>query len=519
MYLNADLAANKWSFEIPPDPIGDSLISGTVSADLVVVGAGFSGLCTALSAAEEGLDTVIVTASSKPVGRGGSVFAVYSKVMQRLGYPRFDPTNFFLQEFASNSYNIDQRKWYSFYNNSEESMNWLIDMLEADGVRIDLENGNEGDMHNPATQPVGTHSFLSDNVTFAGLGITLALKALEKNFFARGGRVAYRNVAKQLVKDKADGRVTGVIAMDADGGYIKYSAKKAVVLATGDFSANRDMMAKYCPAYAQYFTSSNTDYDVAFHEKGLYRGEGHLMALWAGAAWQRTFPNAPLIQGSRVCSNMPYGGHRGLRLNMNGERFMNEDANAPYSALAVLREPGRTAFAIWGANYAYDIGWHAHGTTRGSAETPPESVIATWDSEVEKGNYVKAQTLAEVVDLLGLPRAGTLLEIERYNEMCRNGADTDFYKSAKYLQEIREAPFYGGSIGQYRFFSVLGGPRTNHNMQICDENDKPLGGLYAAGTLIGDMYANCYNFRIAGHNYGVCLTLGYLTGKYIAKNE
>ena len=518
-YMNADIASKKWSFEIPPDPIDDVLISNTVVADLVVVGEGMSGLCTALSAAEAGLDTVIVTASSKPVGRGGSVFAVYSKVMQRLGYPKFDPTDFFLHEFASNSYNVDQRKWYSFYNNSEESMNWLIDMLEADGLRIVLENGNTDDPHSPTTQPIGTHGFTDGSITFAGLGITFALKTLEKNFLARGGKVAYRNVAKQLVKDSATGRITGVIAVTEDGGYVKYSAKKAVVLATGDFSANRDMMAKYCPAYAQYFTSANTNYDVAFHEKGLYRGEGHLMALWAGAAWQRTFPNAPLIQGSRVCSNMPYGAHRGLRLNRNGERFMNEDANAPYSAFAILREPGQTAYAIWGTNYAYDIGWHAHGSTRGSAATPPDSVIQKWESEVEKGNYVKGSTLAEVVDMLGLPHEKTLHEIERYNEICRNGADTDFYKKAKYLQEIKDAPFYGGSMGQYRFFSVLGGPRTNINMQICDENDKPLGGLYAAGTMIGDMYANCYNFRIAGHNYGVCLTFGYMTGKYIAENE
>ena len=518
-YLNADLSAQKWSFEIPPEPISDSQISITVQADLVVVGEGLSGLCTALSAVEQSLDTIIVTASSKPVGRGGSVFAVYSKVMQRLGYPKLDPTDFFLEEFAANSYNIDQRKWYSFYNNSEDSMNWLLDMLDADGVRVVLENGNEDDEHSPTMQPVGTHAFLSENITFAGSGISLALETLEKNYLQRGGKVAYLNVAKQLVKDSETGRITGVIAKGADGKYIKYSAKKAVVLATGDFSANRDMMAKYCPAYARYFTSGNTDYDVAFHEKGLYRGEGHLMALWAGAAWQRTFPNAPLIQGSRVCANMPYGAHRGLRLNKNGERFMNEDANAPYSALAILREPGQTAYAIWGANYACDIGWHAHGSTRGSADTPPENVIKLWDSEVEKGNFVKGRTPREVVEALSLPLDRALYEIERYNNFCRNGADEDFYKKVKYLQEIKDAPFYGGSIGQYRFFSVLGGPRTNHNMQICDENDKPLGGLYAAGTLIGDMFANCYNFRIAGHNYGVCLTFGYMTGKYIAENE
>jgi succinate dehydrogenase/fumarate reductase flavoprotein subunit len=303
------------------------------------------------------------------------------------------------------------------------------------------------------------------------------------------------------------------------GKYIRYIAKKAVVLATGDFSANSEMMAKYCPAYARYFTNNRVNYDAGFVEKGLFKGDGHLMALWAGAAWQRTFPNAPLIQGSRLCSNMPYGGHRGLRINKNGERFMNEDCNAPYTALSVLREPDQTAYAIWGTNYAYDIDWHAHGSIRGSEKMPPEDVVAKWEKEVSNGSAVKGKTIAEVIDRLGLPRDRTLVAIERYNELCRAGNDGDFHKKAKYLQEIKDGPFYGGSISQYRFFSVLGGPRTNQHMQICDENDMPIKGLYAAGSMIGDMYANCYNFRITGHNYGCCLTFGYLTGKHIARYE
>ena len=517
--MDAGRAAGKWGFEIPPEPIQGDLIAETVYADLVVVGEGMSGLCTALSAAEEGVDTIIVTASSRPVGRGGSVFASNSKVMRRLGYPGLDPSNIYLQEFAAGSYNVDQRKWYSFYNNSGTAMDWLIDMLEPAGINVVLENGNVDEPHSPTYQPIGTHAFLGKSVSFAGAGINLALETLEKNYLARGGRVAYRTVAKQLEKDAKTGRVSAVIALGKDGRYIRYAAKKAVVLATGDFSANRDMMAKYCPAYAKHFTSGNTDYDVGILEKGLFKGEGHLMAIWSGAAWQRTYPNAPLIQGSRACSNMPYGAHRGLRLNINGERFMNEDANAPYTAIAVLREPRQIAFAIWGTNYAYDIDWHAHGSIRGGVATPPDEVIKQWEVEVEKGNFVKADTLAGVVSGLDLPQDRALYEIERYNGFCRGGADTDFYKKAKYLQEIRQAPFYGGSIGQLRFFSVLGGPRTNLNMQICDGNDKPIGGLYAAGSMIGDMFANCYNFRFAGYNYGVCLTFGYLTGKFIANNE
>ena len=519
-YLNAERASAKWTFEIPPEPIIDSQISKTIETELVVVGEGMSGLCTALSAREAGCDAVIVTASSKPVGRGGSIFAAYSKVMKRQGYERVPIEDFFPQEFAACSYNVDQRKWYRFYNNSEEAINWLIDMVEADGVRVSLENGNTDDAASFTFQPCGTHAFFDKDATFAGIGITFVLNSLEKNYMAKGGKIDYKTKACQLIcADGSTGRIKGIIAQRESGEYVKYIASKAVVLATGDFSANSEMMAKYCPSYAKYFTTSKIDYDAGFVTKGIFGGDGQRMALWAGAAWQRTFPNAPLIQGSRVSSTMPYGAHRGLKVNNRGERFMNEDANAPYAAQAILREPDAEAYAVWGTNYAYDTEWYAHGTTRGAAPTPPAQVIQRWEADVERGQMVKGNTIAEVVEKLGLPSNETLASIDRYNEHCRNGMDIDFHKKPKYLQEIKTAPFYGSHVDQFFFFSVFGGPRTNAMMQICDENDIPLGGLYAAGTMIGDMFANCYNFRIAGHNYGCCLTFGYLTGKYIAENE
>ena len=104
-YMTAELAGRKWAFEIPPAPIPDSEIVETITADIIIVGEGMSGLCCALAAREAGADALIVTASGHPVGRGGSVCAAYSKVMAEMGYPRMEAEDFFLQEFASSSYN------------------------------------------------------------------------------------------------------------------------------------------------------------------------------------------------------------------------------------------------------------------------------------------------------------------------------------------------------------------------------------------------------------------------------
>ena len=99
------------SFEIPPPPVPEEQITGTLSADVVVVGEGLAGLCAALSARQAGAETRIVTASARPVARGGSVFASYSRIMAAHGLPRPDLDGFFLEEFAANRTAICSSTW------------------------------------------------------------------------------------------------------------------------------------------------------------------------------------------------------------------------------------------------------------------------------------------------------------------------------------------------------------------------------------------------------------------------
>ena len=105
-----------------------------------------SGMCTAASCAENGLKVVLISASSGPVSRGGSNNGVYSKVMESMGIERMDPTWFYRMQYAANGGNFRPSLWYKFYNNSEEAINWIIDIAANAGIKTALQ-GRRPDVH------------------------------------------------------------------------------------------------------------------------------------------------------------------------------------------------------------------------------------------------------------------------------------------------------------------------------------------------------------------------------------
>lgn len=521
--LNAELAAQKWSFEIPPAPIPDSQIANTVTTEIVVVGAGLAGLYAAAAAVENGAKVVLISAGKAPTYRGGSNHAANSKYMQAQGVAPYDVNTFFRRELSAAGYNVDQAKWWKFYNNSEEAMNWLIDKMEAAGYQTILEVHNSAipaDFSDPMAQPAGSHSWVSKDMQTAGMGAEFQAKVMEASAKASGVEIHYQTIAKQLVRDNNNtGRVSAVIAQGTDGTYTKYAGSKAIILATGDFSTDKEMMAKYCPmALPTLNDTGDQGYDNDFKEGGLMPGDGQKMGLWVGAAWQKTVPNAPMLGGGAGPGNKAYGTHTGLIVNKNGVRYGNEDRSFSFAALDALHQPGQTVYAIWGDNYADAAApWHAFGQINGDPPIPPATIRQQWLDAVTAGTYVTGNTVDEVIQKLGLPADVTKATVDRYNTLAAAGVDDDFHKSKEALIPITGAPFYGAA-GGVSFLTVCGGLRTNINMQVCDANDEPIPGLYNVGTMVGDYFANHYTFRVEGNNLGaVCLTFGYLTGRDIAK--
>lgn len=520
--MTLELCERKWSFEVPPAPISESEITSVKEAEVIVVGAGTAGLCTALSAAEAGAKVILFSMSAGPVARGGSNFAFDSKYRRELGLAPTTAEPFLREEIKANYFDIDIDKWYKWYNHSEETMNWLIDIMAESEYELYCEQGNRGmSEDDPAYCPSGTHAWISADMRRVGDGQPFVVQTLAAKCASLGMEIDYEVTAEQLVKD--GDRVVAVIAKDAGGSYVKYVGTKAVVLATGDFSTDREMVKKYAPQAYGCVTNfeSELDPNVGKVYGGLYKGQGQKMGLWAGAAWQKTYPNAAMMGCFGGASNMPYNVPSGFLCNARGKRFVNEVLTAGFMSKLITHQPGHVYYQIWDAGYAVNgAPWYQGKTYYGQEVPSPEDVLSSWDDSVEIGAFFKADTLEELVSLMGLPAEETLAEINKYNGFCESGQDTDFYKNAKLLIPIQSGPFYGMKMDSVRILSVMGGLRTDINCRVCDASDEPIPGLYNVGTMVGDCYAGCYNFQIAGHNYGMnCVCFGYLAGKFIAENE
>ena len=519
----------KWSFEVPDAPIADEQISGRQSAQIVVVGAGFSGIVTAVAAAEEGADVLVVSASDSIVVRGGSMNARGSRLIDAMRDElKFaDDREFFREQLACAGYNCDQAKWWKFAKNSEESMNWLMDKMEAEGFTTVLERGYDlGGDEFFSTYP-GSHSWVIDDSGRAGKGSQMnVMEVMFHTAQELGVRFEFGQRCVQLVRggkpNGTEGRVGGVVALGPDGEYTLFEGTKAVVMATGDFSANHDMMAKYCPEFLCLLNPEQDEYDynVGFNFGGIMPGDGQKMGLWIGAAWQKTVPNPPMTfaVGTAGPFNQPYAGHRGLLVNKNGVRYGNEDNLGVFAGISQMHQPEMKTFAIWSANYAQGAApWVLQGSKIGDEPTPPEQMLEMWkngETWPDPQQMYTADTLEELVEQMGLPLQTTLDTVARYNELCEKGVDEDFQKKASQMVPITEPPFFGAAGRPPHILCVCGGLRTDVDMRVCDAGDNPIEGLFNVGTMVGDYYGNIYNFMIEGNNLGACcLTFGYMTGK------
>ncbi len=517
-------------------------ISETLDYDIVVVGAGAAGVPAAGFAAELGAKTAILQKAQGVVSQGNCGSAIIKSRSTPAGIEKWiHHTN------SLCSWRADTKQLRAYAEHSEKAMIWFLNRAGltketeyGDGSKVDsntesaklLNDGDKlcafrstsGDFTGVWTDRQNTYDYGEDHCYFWApwigpkpLNVGNAMRnVIERVRSENALDVFYSTPAVQLVME--NGRVTGVIGKNAEGKYIRFNASKAVILATGDYTNNPEMVKHWCP-------------DIADFDKKQFgkTGDGHLLAMTVGAKMENTGHTKMMHDfDSALMFEEPF-----LYLNMNGERFTNEYTGFVYMGNILRDQPSYKGTMLDEEHRAdgskgwyctiYDsdyMNWDKDSFVDGPV--PPFVMEKFIPGAVENPQGVfknlidlhRCDTLEELAQQLDIPYENMKASIDRYNELCEKGCDTDFGKPARYLHKIEKPPFWGARK-HIRVSAAVSGILTNENAQALRADGTVIDGLYCAGNVGGQFYGGAdYPFHQTGLSLGRCYTFGMIAAKH-----
>ncbi|MBR2834488.1 MAG: FAD-binding protein [Coriobacteriales bacterium] len=507
-------------WKIPPADIDPSEIISVEDFDLVIVGAGITGVPAALTAVQEGAKTVLLerndTYFATPMGPnwfGG----INSKAQQALGleFNRADITNdlfYYSCGFA------DQRLINLWYDRSGEAMDWFTSVVTADGtLGIAIETDNKDTQGKHMSPPISHVPYIEpyNELGPNTVGSGVCWQSLVDQAVELGLDIRYLTPAVRLVLE--DGAVTGVIAKNPDGEYVQFNASKGVILCTGGYLANEAMKNDMCRGILNMVEGI-----------GMFgSGDGISMAVWAGADYDRLGCTMTMDRATQTGNGWNPGSQPFLRVNCFGERFVNEDGPYDFISNAAYKCPGSHWWTIFDANYWEDM--TRFHTTICSRTVPVKGAVvnsfyvpqdaeefeAMWITPfLETGEMVTADSIDGLFAVMKeqdpqMDSDTLKATIDRYNELTDLGVDEDFGKYAIRLSHIGTPPFY--AIKMYPFpLITINGLRVNTNIQVLRPDGSVIKGLYAAGTDQGGFYGMTYPWYYGGIHCGKAVTFGRL---------
>ncbi len=466
--------------------------------DVLVLGAGGSGMCAAIAAAQKGGKVMILEKTKHPGGnsafpRGGGFSSGGTK------YQAAAPKPFGVKEVYDNIMDYTHHRangplLKAFLENTTDTIEWLEEM----GVEFD----NVPDMFIFFTTVAGGYP---TGVPIKGNGAAV-VKILVQKCNELGVEIITEAHAKKLIME--DGVCKGAV-YEKDGKEETINAE-AVIIATGGFGTNAEMVKEYTGFDLYKTIHPITDVPVT--------GDGIKMAWEAGAAKEGM--GCQIIFGvngpGKHSNGMPSVAQEPqLIVDQAGHRFMNEtEPNPTYKGNTIARQAGGVAYIIF--DEPFRKGMEEDGFTVPNMFFP-DPVLTKFDEMIEKNPYWhKADSLGSLAELAGLDKEIFFATVERYNKLCDDWEDPDFGKQGGALNEIRTAPFYAIQITP-QMYGTMGGIRVNEHLQVVNNNLNPIPGLYAVGYdgngCLGSPVPD-YSMKTPGLTFGFALNSGKMAGRH-----
>ena len=535
----ADTAAQDWLGEAPV--IEDSAIESEESCDVVVVGLGNAGVVAYRSAAEAGADVIAIEKSETDNATGGQFALIGGDYEERWGRADLDKEQIINEHMIESSYMCKRAIMSRYAYEVADMFDWLVepmvdDMWVGDSSMADIPDGVTNYLlpdNHPLPEGYDWQAEViptfPTTVNFGSMAEQHAaqIKAAEDTGHAKA---YYGHFAEKLITDES-GRVVGVYVRNAETGkYEKISAAKGVILTTGDYSSDPAMVQRFIPE-----TIENGVTPMWIHQdvegNMTNTGDGHRMGAWVGADIQQHHAtNDHHMGGGADISGQGVMGINGyLNLNLLGERFMNEDVPGCQIQAQIELQPGRRTYQFFDSAWPEQVGAFPfeHGCVNyclSADEMPknnsgasfycrtPESVEAA----VEAGSAFKADTIEELLEQLpDIDKETALASIERYNEVCRSGVDTDFGKDGRRLFPLENPPFYACSFVPAIMLVAMGGLKSDEECRVYNTEGKIIPGLFVAGNVQGDRFAVSYPISLKGLSIGMAQFYGYVAGQNV----
>ena len=515
----------------PADPATFDVVD-TVDCEVLVCGLGAGGITAAAAAAEKGMNVIAI---EKGAGHG-SIKSDIGVIGTRIDTVEVDPLQMLNEHTRYANGWCDPRVTRVWATESGATFDWISDSIAEFGAtpyfEYDVDEGTHGVWPVYPTDHGFHYTYTEEEQAKADAAVAESgdpaaaqgilpqvgdymLKKAEE----WGADLRYETPFVQLAQDE-NGKVTGAYAKIGDG-YVLFNASKGVILATGGYEANPDLLAELNPDAAAIGGVSMT-------QAGC-EGEGIKAGIWAGGMKDEiptlmTFARAAVAPDAEL--GYPYqgmtcwiGDQPFLKVNLDGARVCCETAPYDYPLHVAALQPEYKLASIWDSDYQNQIvAFHTIGCSRiNMSDTVDAAGVPTGEgmpfphrdmmigAAMEAGIVQQADTIEELAEKLRVDPAGLTATVERYNELAAKGVDEDFGKPAKDLLPLSKPPYFGAFFGGH-VLCTLDGLRIDEHMRVLNTERKPIEGLYAVGNCSGSMYAGSYPELFIGNANGRTIT-------------